>query len=75
MDRAARGSLRTSDLNGFRQLAPTPAGLDGVAVTVKVRSDADDQTLEEIRRIVTHASPVHDGLSRPVQIESTVERL
>ena len=63
------------DLNGFLQLAPTPAGLDGVAVTVKVRSDTDDQTLEEIRRIVTRASPVHDSLSRPVPIESTVERL
>ena len=63
------------DLNGFLQLAPTPAGLDGVAVTVRVRSDADERTLEDLRRIVTQASPVHDSLSRPVQIQSTVQRL
>ena len=63
------------DLNGFLQLAPTSAGLDGVVVTVKARSDADEQTREEIRRIVTRASPVYDSLSRAVAIESTIERL
>lgn len=62
------------DLNGFLQLAPTPAGLDGVRVTMRVRSDADDDTLEEIRRIVTHASPVYDSVSRPVSVESRVAR-
>jgi uncharacterized OsmC-like protein len=62
------------DLNGFLQLAPAPAGLDGVRITVRVRSDADDETLEEIRKIVTRASPVHDSLSRPIRIDSRVER-
>lgn len=62
------------DLNGFLQLAPAPAGLDGVRVTIRVRSEADDTKLEEIRRIVTNASPVHDSLARPVAIESAVAR-
>ena len=62
------------DLNGFLQLAPIAAGLDGVRITVRVRSDADDDTLEELRRIVTHASPVYDSVRRPVSIESRVER-
>ncbi len=63
------------DLNGFLQLAPTPSGLDGVRATVRVRSDADAATLEELRRIVTHASPVFDSLSRPIAIDSRVEPL
>ena len=63
------------DLNGFLQLAPTPAGLDGARVTVRVRSDADDATLDELRRIVTRASPVHDSLTRAGPVESAVERL
>jgi uncharacterized OsmC-like protein len=62
------------DLNGFLQIAPTPAGLDGVRITVRVRSDADDDTLEEIRQIVTKASPVYDSVTRPVSIESHVVR-
>ena len=63
------------DLNGFLQLAPMPAGLDGVRVTVAARSDADDAALEELRRVVTRASPVHDSLTRPVDVHSAVERL
>jgi uncharacterized OsmC-like protein len=61
------------DLNGFLQLAPTPAGLDNVRVTVQVRSDADAATLEEIRKIMTTASPVHDSLTRPITIDSRIE--
>jgi uncharacterized OsmC-like protein len=64
----------TIDLNGFLQLAPTPAGLEGVRITVRVQSDADDDTLEEIRRVVTNASPVYDSVTRPVSIESRVVR-
>jgi uncharacterized OsmC-like protein len=63
------------DLNGFLQLRPTHAGLDGVRVVVRVRSDADDETLEAIRKIVTKASPVYDSVARPVAIESAVERI
>ncbi len=65
----------TIDLNGFLQLAPTPAGLDDVRVAVRVRSDADAATLEEIRRVMTAASPVHDSLTRPIAIDSEVKRI
>ena len=63
------------DLNGFLQLAPTNAGLEGVRVAVRVSSDADEATLEAIREIVTKASPVHDSVARPITIESSVERV
>jgi hypothetical protein len=43
-------------------------------VTIRVRSDADDDALEEIRRIVAQASPVYDSVSRPIEIDSTLER-
>jgi uncharacterized OsmC-like protein len=32
------------DLNGFLQLAPTRAGLQGVRATLRVRADADEAT-------------------------------
>jgi uncharacterized OsmC-like protein len=65
----------TTDLNGFLQLAPTRAGLQGVKATLRVKADADDSTLDEIRRVVTQASPVYDSVANPVAIESSVERV
>ena len=56
------------DLNGFLQLAPMHSGLGGVGVAIRVRSDADDETLEAIRKIVTRASPVHDSVARPIPV-------
>ena len=64
-----------NDLNGFLQLAPTRAGLQGVKATLRVRADADETTLDEIRRVVTQASPVYDSVANPVAIESSVERV
>jgi uncharacterized OsmC-like protein len=61
------------DLNGFLQLAPTHAGLQGVYATLRVTADADDDVLDEIRRVVTEASPVYDSVSNPVAIESSIE--
>lgn len=63
------------DLNGFLQLAPVRPGLDGVQVRIRVKSDADDATLEELRSVVTHASPVYDSVAHPVSVVSTIERL
>jgi hypothetical protein len=63
------------DLNGFLQLAPTRAGLQGVKATLRVNADADDGVLDEIRRVVTQASPVYDSVSNPVAIESSIERV
>jgi hypothetical protein len=40
-----------------------------------VKADADDSTLDEIRRVVTQASPVYDSVANPVAIESSVERV
>ena len=62
------------DLNGFLQLAPARAGLQGIKATLRVAADAEDAELEEIRRVMTQASPVYDSVANPVQIESSVER-
>jgi hypothetical protein len=42
-------------------------------VTVKVRSDADASTLDEIGRTVTRASAVFDSLANPVPLRLAVE--
>lgn len=61
------------DLNGFLQLEPTRAGLQGVKATIRVRADAAAETLEELCRVVTKASPVYDSVANPVQIDLAVE--
>lgn len=63
------------DLNGFLQLRPTTPGLQGVEVKIRVKSDADPATLEELREVATSASPVHDTISRPVDIHSRLEQV
>ncbi len=61
------------DLNGFLQLRPTRAGLSFAKAKVRVKSDADEDVLEELGRITTQASPVYDSVSNPVSTELSVE--
>lgn len=61
------------DLNGFLQLGQARAGLQGVRATIRVRADADAETLEELGRVVTNASPVFDSLANPVEIDLGIE--
>jgi uncharacterized OsmC-like protein len=64
-----------NDLTGFLQLDDsTPAGLERVQATIRVESDADDATLDELRAVVTRASPVFSSVSTPVPIDARVER-
>lgn len=60
------------DLNGFFQLTPVPPGLSNVNVNIRVKADADETTLEEIRQAALKASPVYDSVTRPVPIKTTV---
>ncbi len=62
------------DLRGLFQLAPVRPGISGIRAKVRVRSDADEEVLEELARLTARTSPIHDSLSNPVPIESSVER-
>ncbi len=63
------------DLNGFFGIDDqVPAGLQGVRATFRVAADADDATLQEIADAVAQLSPVHDTLTRPVEVAMTVRR-
>lgn len=63
------------DLSGFLRLAEVPAGLDGVRVKIRVRSEATEAKLQELLDLTSKASPVFDSLSRPVRIEPRLERI
>ena len=65
----------TVDLRGIFELAAVRAGLSGARVTVKVRSGADDATLDELRQLVTRTSAVYDSLANPVPIQLSLQRL
>lgn len=62
------------DLRGLFQLAPVRPGISGIKAKVRVRSDVDEEVLEELARLTALTSPIHDSLSNPVPIESSVER-
>ncbi len=63
------------DLRGMFKLAPVRPGLSRIKAKVRVKSDADDATLEELGQVATQLSPVFDSVSNPVPIESLVERV
>lgn len=62
------------DLNGFFGLQPVSPGLSDVRVSIRVDSDADDGTIEELRRAALAASPVYDSVTRAVGVDSIVSR-
>lgn len=65
----------TIDLNGFFGLRPVPPGLSDVRLGIRVKSDADESTLRELAELAKSHSPVHHTLTRPLSIESSVERI
>jgi uncharacterized OsmC-like protein len=63
------------DLNGFFGLRPVEPGLSDVKLAFRVRSDADPDILREILDAARSHSPVHDTVTRPVAVETTVSRM
>jgi uncharacterized OsmC-like protein len=63
------------DLRGMFKLAPVRPGLSGIKAKVKVKSDADDATLEELGQLTIQASPIYDSVSNPVSTELLAERV
>lgn len=60
----------TIDLNGFFGLKPINPGLSVVKLEFEVESDADETTLDEILTAAKSLSPVHDSLTRPVEVST-----
>lgn len=60
---------------GYSNWIPYELAWSGVAVTVGVRSDADDATLNDLGHPTTHTSTVYDSLAHPVPMSMAVQRL
>lgn len=63
------------DLNGFFGLRSVPPRLSDVTVSVRVKSDADSATLEEILKATRAHSPIYDTVTHPVAISASVEKV
>lgn len=63
------------DIRGLFELDKVRAGLSAVAINLKVRSDADDATLNDLGQTTTRTSAVYDSLAHPVPMCLTVQRL
>jgi uncharacterized OsmC-like protein len=62
------------DLHGFLGLSETVrSGLEKVKVTLRLKADVPDETLEELCRLAQKHSPVFDILSKPVPVSVHVE--
>jgi uncharacterized OsmC-like protein len=66
LDIAVSGQL---DLRPFLGLAPGHAGYSKIEVDVRIDSDADEATLQEVHRQVVSTSPVGHSLTNPVELE------
>lgn len=63
------------DLNGFFGLKPIAPGLSDVQVRIRAKADADDAALEDLKQASLKASPVYDSVTRPVSVNSSVQRI
>jgi uncharacterized OsmC-like protein len=63
------------DLQGTFELDSVRAGLSDVTITVGVRSDVDDDVLDELARATRRTSAVYDSLANPVNMQLHVQRL
>lgn len=61
------------DLNGFFGLKAIRPGLSDVKLAVRVTSDADEKTIQEILAAACSLSPVFDTVTRPVAVETKLQ--
>jgi uncharacterized OsmC-like protein len=62
------------DLHGFLGLAESVRnGFEDVKVTIRIKADVPDETLEELCRVAQKYSPVFDIISRPVPVSVHLE--
>ena len=64
----------TIDLNGFFGIKPIRPGLSNVRLSYRVASDADAKTLQEILDAARSLSPVFDTVTKPVAVETSLEK-
>lgn len=69
---STRGAI---DLRGAYQAADVRAGLSGVTLTLGVRANTDDETLELLARSAVNLSPSAESLANPVPIRLEIRRL
>ena len=62
-----------ADLQSVFEAGNSHPGLSTVAITVRVRADADEQTLIDLGRAATRTSTVFNSLAHPVSIVLNVE--
>lgn len=62
------------DLRGLFELGDVVPRFSEIAVTLSVRSDADDDQIQKLGQITTRTSPVFDSLTHPVPLQLDVQR-
>jgi len=62
------------DLQGTFELDSVRAGLSDITISVGVRSDADDATLQQLAQTTTRTSGAFDSLANPVPMQLLVQR-
>lgn len=63
------------DLNGFFGLRPVNPGISNVTLGLRVKANADQETLDDLLEMSRKASPVFDSISRPISVDASVENM
>lgn len=63
------------DLRGFLGIDPTvPKGFQNIRIAFKIKADVPDEQLEELCRLGPTFSPVHDTVTRAVNVSVNLDR-
>ena len=63
------------DLRGFLGIDPTvPKGFQNIRIAFKIKADVPDEQLEELCRLGPTFSPVHDTVTRAVNVSVSLDR-
>jgi uncharacterized OsmC-like protein len=62
------------DLRGYLGIDETRPGFGSISYTVHVDTDADDATLEDIRKAAEAGSPMVDNAANPTPLRGSVQR-
>jgi uncharacterized OsmC-like protein len=65
----------SADLGSVFEAGNPRPGFSNIEIVVKVRSDADEQTLADLGRAATRTSTVFDSLASPVPLTLNVEAI
>lgn len=63
------------DIRGMFGIGDVRPGFNGISISLRVRSDADDDVVDELLQTAVRTSPIADSVGNPVPIQPELQRV